>query len=890
MANNRLDIGFLTAHLVQEDNRLYQALVRIVNTFEDLKITSTATVIEPPGPIRNFALFGTEATTPEPVDFTTEPGFALVHVEFYPPSPAINDFDRVKCWITVSGGDELEVNTITHPIGVATIGEGTIRVAVPTATDWLVVRLWGASGSENTQNTLVVNSGVGQTPFILLGTLTAYSPVGVPAAPPAPNVAGVTTTIEYLSLDMDTIGDDATIPVKYRWRLATAVITYGETRPDHISVDIITYTDNTFAQVAQTGPLREWIDPPVSGTTTLEPTDWWELPAYGERFKLQIRSSNSQSVDTDPPFLSADLGVAAGDIVPTVPNVTGVTGTIEYRQAGGNVVSSAVGPIEAWRLSSYVVTFPALTRGAVGYFEVHLEVATDSSFATVVQTSPLIGHSEVPLLGNFIGGMDEFWELPEDGAQFRLLVRVFTVDGIPTDPPLYSSNLNVSALPTQSNIISITGASIAGVDRDTYGYTFTIVIPVARSLIEAIYVYSIANIGGTDTRQEIAHPNIPVSGNLIDTTINDFLRPAVAESHRVEAEVLTSYGDILTLVQSATFTVSPRIPPEVGTSGTNMIAANLVVTRVSPIIYTADGVESTELLVSWNHPSNTDAEEVQVTVTNPSDTGDTDRQTHKERIGDVAGYGAARLIRIGPWPTETETTRVKVWTINLDGVRLSNPVTVDIAITAFAFTQVTSFTVSSTDYTSVQGSVRVIATATAPTDDRFSGVMLYARRASGQPQELGEAPGNSGATINVDVLLDLPFSSTESIEIYAVPRHITGRRDTLRISGGGSTPKVTISVDPDSQPIQSYDGLLQVTLGASTTISRSVGRIGESMTVSMAQDATGGRVPSWSSDFSRTSNYPAPWPNASSLTFFSFVCMDLGGSPKWNLISERFDA
>lgn len=136
-------------------------------------------------------------------------------------------------------------------------------------------------------------------------------------------------------------------------------------------------------------------------------------------------------------------------------------------------------------------------------------------------------------------------------------------------------------------------------------------------------------------------------------------------------------------VNSATLVIPKR--PAAATSGATMyVTGPAAAVRVSPVTYSADGIEQTEIDVDWVQPTNTDARTILVTVTNPADAGDTDRETHREKIGDWATYGAARSLRVGPWPTKTETTRVKIWTINRDDVQLASPVTIDVSITAGA--------------------------------------------------------------------------------------------------------------------------------------------------------------------------------------------------------------
>jgi hypothetical protein len=103
-----------------------------------------------------------------------------------------------------------------------------------------------------------------------------------------------------------------------------------------------------------------------------------------------------------------------------------------------------------------------------------------------------------------------------------------------------------------------------------------------------------------------------------------------------------------------------------------------------------------------------------------------------------------------------------------------------------------------------------------------------------------------------------------------------------------SVTAVTVSVDPATQPITSFDGLLQVTLGASTTISRTPGRIGEMLVVVVTQDATGGRVPTWNSGHFFGPIPESGAPEAGEKSAYTFVCVDFGAGAKWLLVSERY--
>lgn len=255
----------------------------------------------------------------------------------------------------------------------------------------------------------------------------------------------------------------------------------------------------------------------------------------------------------------------------------------------------------------------------------------------------------------------------------------------------------------------------------------------------------------------------------------------------------------------------------------------------------------------------------------------------------VPGSGGLSDSTDGRWPRPdaTETYRVDAVIVDVYGRSIAPVSSSTFSIGAWAWQQVTWGTPTA-DYAAVQGQVKVSASITAPDDPELVAVRLYQKRGTGQPQEVGLQPITSNATTTIDFTLELPAGSTQSIDVFAVPVHDNGSADVLRTSGDAAHPKITISADPTQQALESFDGLTSVTLGAATTISRAPGRVGELLVVSIIQDATGGRIPTWSSDFQGT--YPAPWPDPTTKTFFTFICMNSGSGNKWHLVAERYNA
>jgi hypothetical protein len=315
-----------------------------------------------------------------------------------------------------------------------------------------------------------------------------------------------------------------------------------------------------------------------------------------------------------------------------------------------------------------------------------------------------------------------------------------------------------------------------------------------------------------------------------------------------------------------------------------MLATAASASRVSPISYSADGIEQTEITVNWTEPASTDAEDIIITVTNPADAGDTDRVTHRETIRDF-GYGVARSIRIGPWNTETETTRIKIWTVNRDGVRLGSPVTIDVSITAQAFLQATAFTGGTEDYDAKRGAVVKPITLTAPTDPRLTGFVIFQERGSGPDEEIGFVACTSGATVNHSVTVELPTTGTQSVTLYATPRRI-GATAPLTVA----TASLTFTVDSNEQaPASSYEGFDRYVLSSNPTLSKTPAA-GKQYIVILEQNATGGFAPTWNaSHFRNAAKIPAPWPDANSTTVYNFQGDDFGAGVLWQFTGAVFD-
>jgi hypothetical protein len=336
-------------------------------------------------------------------------------------------------------------------------------------------------------------------------------------------------------------------------------------------------------------------------------------------------------------------------------------------------------------------------------------------------------------------------------------------------------------------------------------------------------------------------------------------------------------------VNSATLVIPKR--PAAATSGASMYATSATAVRVSPVTYSADGIEQTEIDVDWIQPTNTDARTILVTVTNPADAGDTDRETHREKIGDWANHGAARSLRIGPWPTKTETTRVKIWTINRDDIQLGSPVTIDVSITAQAFLQATSFTGGTEDYDAKRGAVVKPITLTAPADPRLTGFVIFQERGSGPDEEVGFVACTSGATVTHSVTVELPITGTQSVTLYATPRRI-GATAPLTVA----TASLTFTVDSNEQaPASSYEGFDRYVLASNPTLSKTPAA-GKQYIVILEQNATGGFAPTWNaSHFRNAAKIPAPWPDANSTTVYNFQGDDFGAGVLWQFTGAVFD-
>jgi len=536
-----LAMGFLVdaeGNIGAEDNAPFR-IVEVVGS------EGVAPGNDPPGPIQDFTCVS--------VDNVTDPGYSLIAFTWNPPTTP-NNFDHVNLWISADGVEPFLATALSHPVGSAGAGGGTLKLARPTgATDWDNVIAWGPSASATYTNSLVVASGAGQTPNVAVGDITAWTDPS--AVPDAPNVDSVIATVEYLDIDGVTIGTSVNKPI--RWRIASATIGYGASRPNHIAVDIVWFTDGSYTVVAQTNNLRDWIDVPGSGDTILDPTDWWELPYYGEKAKIQVRAGNSAGKWTDPPYLSSDLGVVAGTFYPTSPNVTSINGTIEYLLTDGTISSSSTGKISKWRIAAYTIVFPA-TRSSIGYFEVYVQTATSGAFSTIMQTDQLQEFGAVPGSGDFTGDQQEWWELPAFGEHFRLLCRAFTKDAVPNPTPIFSSDLNVAAAPTAPNVATVTASAFPNGEFG-WGVNWSLTFAAGdRNLIRRLRLFCVKDPGTvTAWDQFMAGPIVPASGGLTDSTDGAWNRPDATETYRVDAEIEDVYGRFLPRIPSDDFTISP---------------------------------------------------------------------------------------------------------------------------------------------------------------------------------------------------------------------------------------------------------------------------------------------------------------------------------------------
>ena len=312
-----------------------------------------------------------------------------------------------------------------------------------------------------------------------------------------------------------------------------------------------------------------------------------------------------------------------------------------------------------------------------------------------------------------------------------------------------------------------------------------------------------------------------------------------------------------------------------------MLISGLSIVRKTPIDFDAEGNEQSEFTATWTNPTNPDAYSVQITVINPDDSGDTDRQTHEDIIDDWGGPGASRTHRIGPWNTfDGERTTFKFWTVNRAGARLASFVSATLTVNAQAFQQATSFTTGTVDYSAKQGAADIPVTIIAPADPRITGFIIYQTR-GGIDQEIGAVQITPSATVTSRVTVELPTNGTTSVVLKATPRRRGGNPAPL----SGSTATATVSLNPDSQPAINFGGLVETTLTGAFTLSKAPGSYGDTFVCKWIQDITGGHVPTYNAaQFADASSIPAPDVDSLGITYYTFVT---NSSFLWELIAER---
>ena len=94
----------------------------------------------------------------------------------------------------------------------------------------------------------------------------------------------------------------------------------------------------------------------------------------------------------------------------------------------------------------------------------------------------------------------------------------------------------------------------------------------------------------------------------------------------------------------------------------------------------------------------------------------------------------------------------------------------------------------------------------------------------------------------------------------------------------------------EQAPASSYEGFDRYTLtNNSLTVSKTP-VLGKSWNLHILEDGTGGWAHTLNaSQFRNAAKVPAPWPDANSLTVYSFQCDDYGAGAQWQFIGAVFD-
>jgi len=212
------------------------------------------------------------------VDEETDPMRSVITFEVAVPE-VLNGFDGVEAFYEIGS----EITPLGHlPLVTDPADPMPIRIDMPRPISDQTGRIRLVARNRDRVAPLVVaGEEEDQTPWIEV-ELTARPESE--AIPPAALVTSVAGTVEY---------DDVDVP--RGWRLATATIGLPVDRSTIMRVDIgiAVFTDGTFAEILQEIPLLALSVPPTGDIVLSELSfEFWQLPAFGERFLLYARSVN----------------------------------------------------------------------------------------------------------------------------------------------------------------------------------------------------------------------------------------------------------------------------------------------------------------------------------------------------------------------------------------------------------------------------------------------------------------------------------------------------------------------------------------------------------------------------------------------------------------------